>query len=136
MIRFLLICLAFPAGAETVVAARTIPPNTVIASADLALRDGDIPGAAQHPDELIGMESRVALYAGRPVSPADVGFPAVIGRNDIVPLIFDSGALTIATEGRSLDRAGPGERIRVMNLSSHTTVTARVGMDGAAYVGY
>ena len=37
-------------------------------------------------------------------------------------------------EGRALDRAGPGDVIRVMNLSSRTTVSARVGLDGAAYV--
>lgn len=134
MIRFALILCALPVQAETVFATRTIPPQTIIAATDLDLRDDVIPGAARATDELIGMEARVALYAGRPISPTDVGFPAVIERNQIIPLIYDAGVIQITTEGRSLERAEPGEVIRVMNLSSRTTVSARAGLDGSAYV--
>ena len=49
-------------------------------------------------------------------------------------MIFTGTAIQIATEGRALDRAGPGDVIRVMNLSSRNTVTARIGADGAAHV--
>ena len=41
----------------------------------------------------------------------------------------------IVTEGRALDRAGIGERLRVLNLSSRTTVTATVQGAGLATVG-
>ena len=85
MIRILFLCLlALPAGAETLVAARTIPARTIIGPDDLLLRD-----------------------------------------------IATTGGIT-----DPLDRAGPGDLIRVMNLSSRSTVTARVGSDGAAYVSY
>jgi len=40
----------------------------------------------------------------------------------------------ISTEGRALDRAGPGDFIRVMNLTSRATVTARVDGSGTAHV--
>ena len=40
----------------------------------------------------------------------------------------------IATEGRALDRAGVGERLRVMNLGSRNTVTGTVAEDGAVLV--
>lgn len=136
MIRFiaLLLCFASPAVAETVIAARTIPAQTLITADDLLIRDVEVAGGTSDPLLLIGMEARVALYAGRAVRPADVGFPAVVDRNQIVPLIYDSGGLLISTEGRSLGRAGVGEMIRVMNLASRSTVTARIGEDGAAYV--
>lgn len=131
---FLLILTACPALAEIVVPVRTIAPQQLISAGDLILRDMNVPGAVSDPALLIGMEARVALYAGRPIQDGDVGFPAVIDRNQIVPLIFQQGAIYISTEGRALDRAGPGDLIRVMNIASRNTVTARIGADGAAYV--
>lgn len=91
-------------------------------------------GGIDDPLLLVGMEARVAIYAGRPVRPSDVGSPAIVDRNEIIPLIFTAGGLYIATDGRALGRAGVGEVIRVMNLSSRTTVSARIKEDGAAYV--
>lgn len=135
MIRCLaLILLATPVAAEVVVTTRTIPARSIIAAEDLALRDLDVPGAVGSFDEIVGMEARVALYANRPVRPGDVGFPAIVERNQILPLIYATGTLLITTEGRALDRAGPGDAIRVMNLDSRNTVTAVIGADGAGYV--
>ncbi len=122
------------AQADTIVAARTIRAQSVISAQDLAVREGDMPGAATHPDDVIGQEARVALYAGRPIRLADIGPPAVVDRNQIVPLIFDHGGLRISTEGRSLSRAGAGEWVRVMNLTSRSTVSGRVAADGRVYV--
>ena len=137
MIRILLLCLlALPAGAETLVAARTIPARTIIGSDDLLLRDIATTGGITDPSSLIGMEARVALYAGRPIRQGDIGPPAVVDRNQIIPLVYMRSGVMISTEGRALDRAGPGDLIRVMNLSSRSTVTARVGPDGTAYVSY
>lgn len=129
----LMIC-AGGAQADIVVAARTIRPQTIIAPEDLVLRDLSVPGAIDDPALLIGMEARVALYANRPIQAGDVGFPATVQRNQLIALIYQNGTLLIATEGRALDRAGPGDVIQVMNLTSRTTVNARIGADGAAYV--
>lgn len=128
------IILAGTAAADVVVASRTIPARSLIAAEDLALRDLDVPGAVGAIADIVGMEARVALYANRPVRPEDVGFPATVERNQIVTLIYLSGGLRISAEGRALDRAGPGDAIRVMNLDSRNTVTAIIGADGAAYV--
>ena len=133
--RIAIFCLmAGQLAAETVVAARTIPAQSLIGPDDLLVRDMTVPGGTDDPLLLVGMEARVALYAGRPVRPADVGFPAVVDRNQLIPLIYDGGGLLISTEGRALGRAGVGEVIRVMNMQSRTTVSARIGEDGAAYV--
>lgn len=136
MIRFLAMICAFasPLSAETVVAARTIPAQTLISAEDLAIKEGDTVGGESDPLLFVGMETIVAVYAGRPLRVTEVGFPAIIERNQIIPLIFESGGLQISTEGRSLARAGPGEIIRVMNMTSRSTVSAKIGADGVAYV--
>lgn len=128
----LLIFLCGPAQAEILVAARTIPARAIIGPDDVLIREASVPGAASDPSIIVGQEARVALYAGRPIHPGDVGPPAVVERNQIVPLIYQTGHITISTEGRALDRAGPGDFIRVMNLSSRMTVTARINQDGSA----
>lgn len=130
----LLLLAAAPASAEILVPARTIPAQSVIGPGDIVTSDLVIPGALSDPAAVIGMEARVALYPGRPIVAADLGLPATVERNSILPLVYASAGLHISTEGRALDRAGPGDVIRVMNLASRTTVTARIGADGAAYV--
>jgi flagella basal body P-ring formation protein FlgA len=136
MIRIIaLILLAGNASqAETVVAARTIPAQSVIQSTDLAIIEQTVPGAIADPMDAIGKEARIALYAGRPVRAGDIAAPAIVDRNEIIQLIYQGGALTISTEGRALERASAGEFIRVINITSRNTVTARISEDGAAYV--
>lgn len=122
------------AVAETLVAARTLRPATVIGPGDLAVIDEVHPGALRDPGEVLGLEARVALYAGRPIRPGDVGPAALVERNGIVTLVFHRGALAIATDGRALERGAAGEAVRVMNLSSRTTVTGVIAPDGRVHV--
>jgi len=103
-------------------------------ASDLVIQSGTLAGGESDPKLFIGMEARVALYAGRPIRASDVGFPAIVDRNQLIPLVYDANGLIIRTEGRALGRAGVGEVIRVMNMASRNTVSARVGPDGAAYV--
>lgn len=76
------------------------------------------------------------VVAARTIRLTDVGPPAIIDRNQIVPLIFERAGLRINSEGRSLMRAGPGDIIRVMNLSSRLTVTGKVQPDGRVTVSH
>lgn len=132
----LLIGLALPADAETLLAARTIRSQSIISAADLIIQEETVPGALSRPDEAVGLEARVVLYAGRPIRPGDVGPAAVIERNQIVTIVYHSGTLRIATEARSLGRAGVGDMLRVINLASRTTVAGVVGSDGTVTIGY
>ena len=129
-----LLLAAVPAWAETVFAARTVRAHAILTAQDLVLKKVDIPGAITQPEQIIGQEARVALYAGRPIRPGDIGPPAMVDRNQIVPLVFNAGGLLITTEGRSLARAGVGEYVRVMNLSSRNTVMGLVMADGRVMV--
>ncbi len=131
----LLLFLAWPAAAETVVAARTIRAQAIITPADVTVIDKSIPGTLSLAAEAVGLEARVMLYSGRPIRPGDIGPPAIIERNQIVTLIYRSGPLTIAAEARAMARAGVGDAVRVMNLASRTTVTGIVRADGTVSVG-
>jgi flagellar basal body P-ring formation protein FlgA len=132
----LLLALAAPASAESLVATRTIRAKTLVAPEDLALVSAELPGALTDPDQAIGLEARVAIYAGKPLRPGDLGPPTLVERNQLVTLVFLSGGLAISTEGRALARGSEGDAVRVMNLGSRSTVTGRVGPDGTVYVGW
>lgn len=131
----LLIALAGPAGAEAVVAVRTLPAHTVIAAEDLTLVDAEIDGALTDPALAVGQELKSTIYAGRPLRPGDLGPPALVERNQVVSLVYRSGSLSILAEGRSLARGGEGETIRAINLTSRATVTGRITADGKILVG-
>ena len=125
--------LAPPAAAQEVVAARTLRPGTIVTAEDLVIRDagtaaggGAQAAAAEAIAALVGRETRVAIYAGRPVRPGDLGPPTLVRRNAIVVMHYRRGALSIRAEGRALAAGGAGERIRVLNLASRRPVEAVV----------
>lgn len=124
-----------PGLADSVIATRMIRAQTVLSAQDMTLVDAKIPGAIGALSLAIGQEARVALYPGRAIRASDIGAPAIIDRNQIIPLTYSAGGLTIATDGRSLARAGAGEMIRVLNLASRNTVFGRVKADGTVQVG-
>lgn len=126
---------AFAAAAETLVAARTIRAQSILSPEDVKVIDRTIPGMLAHPDDVIGMETRVSLFSGRPIRPQDIGPPAIVERNQIVMLLYRRSGLSISAEGRALARAGVGDHIRVMNLASRSTIMGTVQQDGTIIVG-
>ena len=130
----LLVVLGTPALAQSVMVVRPVRAGTAISADDLAFADVDERDGFGDPRDVIGLEARVNLFPGRPILTRDVGMPTVVDRNAIVPLIFQRGGLTITLEGRALGRAGEGEAVRVMNLSSKTTVTGIATASGAVLV--
>jgi len=86
--------------AEILVASRVIPANTIIKAEDVRFESSDGTGAVVDPAKIIGMEARKALFAGRPISIADVGTPAIVQRNQVIQLVFRSNGLLIRTDGQ------------------------------------
>jgi len=125
----LALAAALPARADLIEPVRVIRPQEIIAPEDVILREGRQSGGVTL-DAVIGREARVALYPGRPIRAGDIGTPAVVERNQVVPLVYVRGGLRIVTEGRALARAGPGDYVRAMNLGSRATVTGRVTASG------
>ena len=129
-----LLFFATPLVAGTLVANRAIPGRTVLQAEDVLLLAKETPGAITSIEDAIGLEARVNLYAGRPIRPGDLVTPAIVERNQIVQMIYSTGGLLIRTEGRALDRAGPGAFIRVMNLASRSIVTGKISPNGTVEV--
>ena len=123
-----------PGQTDIVVAAHVIRANSLIDADAIAIKPSTMVGAISDPTQVLGMEARIAIYPGRPIRLGDIGPPALIERNQIVTLIYAQNGLSILTEGRSLSRAGEGEKARVMNLSSRKSVIGIVRSDGSVVV--
>lgn len=122
--------------AETMVATRNIRPGTVLIPSDIKPIADVVPGAVSSADLLIGMETKSTLYAGRPIMAAHVGQPATVERNQLIQIVFLNGTLKIQTEGRALGRGSPGDRIRVLNLSSKASLYGTIHEDGSVHVSF
>ena len=122
--------------ADVVVPTRTIRAATIISEVDLALKPGQVANTFERFQDVVGQEARTTLYAGRPIRIDDIGPPALVDRNQIVSIRFQSGGLLIMTEGRSLQRGGVGDRIRIMNLNSRATLFGHIQSDGTVRVSH
>ncbi|MGH1577985.1 flagellar basal body P-ring formation chaperone FlgA [Planktotalea sp.] len=130
----LLAYTALPLAADYVVASRNIRPSDVLTKDDVILVRGDTENAFSTVDLVLGLEARVALYAGRAILNTQVGRAASIERNQIVEIVFVSAGLSMSTEGRALGRGSEGQRIRVMNLASKTSIFGIIQRDGTVRV--
>lgn len=128
------ILLAPPALPGTLVASRSIRAQEVLVAADLLVAPGLKPGALRTPEEAIGLEARINIYAGRPIRAEDLSAPAILERNQPVRLVYTRGRLRLETEGRAMDRAGVGESVRVMNLESRAMIVGLVTAAGTVEV--
>ena len=135
VVAFLVLALPLPALADVLVTARTLRAGTQITANDLSVIRGNPPdGTARTPAEVVGMEARVTLYAGRPIPLGSLSEPALVERNQLVSLVFSHAGLEIRADGRALGRGGAGETIRIMNLASRSTVSGRVAGPGIVEV--
>jgi flagella basal body P-ring formation protein FlgA len=130
----LALLLAGPLWAQSVTVERPVRAGEPVEAGGLAFADATIADGFADPRALLGLEARVNLYPGRPIRRIEVGAPTVIHRNAVVPLTFVRGGLTITLEGRALQPAGDGEQVRVMNLSSRSTVTGVATAAGTVVV--
>ena len=117
-----------------VVTTRALRARAVIGPGDVTLARRQAPGALSDPADVVGLEANGWLMAGAPLMPDHVVPAAIIERNQIVTLLFRMGMLEITTDGRALERAAPGDRVRTMNLESKTIVTGRAIAPGIVEV--
>ena len=131
---FVVWVVAGAAKADSVIATRLIPAQSVIAMSDVTLVEADIPGAATDVAAVAGHELRTTVYPGRAIRPADLTSATAVERNQLVTLVFNKGPLSITTGGRALGRGGVGDAIRVLNLESRKTVIGQVTAGGMVIV--
>ncbi len=121
-------------NADVLTSTRVIRPDTIIEPQDIAVLSKAFPGAIKPGEQIVGLEARNTLYPGRPIRIDDVGPVALVKGNQHVKLVFRYGGLVISTEARALQRGAIGDVVRVMNLSSRTTVSGQVTQDGSVVV--
>ncbi len=131
---FALFLMASPALGDHIAANSVIRARQVILAEHLTVLAGDVATGYEDASELIGKEATLMIARGRPILRGYVTEPALVERNDIVEIVYESSSLSIKVEGRSLSRGAIGEKIRVMNLSSRSTVFGTVGADGRVFV--
>ena len=117
-------------ASEAVTAARTLPAGTILSHSDFAPEAFDNPAS----EALVGMETKVTIYQGKPIVLAQLGAPTLVSRNQLITLVFVAKSFRIETEGRALGAGRLGETIRVMNLSSRTTLSGQVAADGSVII--
>lgn len=135
ILTLILFTMSSMALAQSVVPLRAIRSGSIIGAEDVTSIKDEFAGTYKLIDAVIGKEARVTLYPGRPIHLANIGPPALLERNQIVKMTFQMGGLTISAEGRVLDRAGAGDRVRVMNMTSRQTVIGTVKDNGTIKVG-
>lgn len=112
------------------VPARRVAAGEVLVESDLAFipmpvaRVAD--GIATNRDDLVGMEARRMLTAGRLIHRAAVGPPVVVLRNKPVVLRYVDGPLELEARGRALQDGGVGDLVKVVNTASSAVVTGMV----------
>lgn len=134
LLALLLVLLAAPLSAEMAIATRNIRPGDVLRESDVMLVRGDASDGFSEKTQVVGLEAKVALYAGRTITRTQVGRAASVERNQIIELIYESAGLSMSTEGRALARGAEGQRIRVMNLASKTSIFGTVQQNGTVLV--
>ena len=125
------VTLPLPSLGSDFVATRNLPAGTVLTMEDMQPANETV---TADPSRLIGLETRVAIYEGRPFLENLLRAPTLVERNQIVRLQYRRAGVYIATDGRALENGQADDVIRVLNQASHTTVTARVAADGTLHV--
>ncbi|OJI91709.1 flagella basal body P-ring formation protein FlgA [Planktotalea frisia] len=125
---------ALPVSADIAIATRNIRPGEVLRSVDVLMVRGTADEAFSDPNDVIGTEARTALYAGRTILRNQLTAAASVQRNQIVELVFLNNGLSMSTEGRALARGAVGQRIRVMNLPSKTSIFGTIERNGSVRV--
>ena len=76
--------------------------------------------------DAVGLQLRHAVVAGQPFAVADVMHPALVQRNANVQMELQSPGITLLAQGVALESGATGDRIRVLNPSSHAVVEGEV----------
>jgi flagella basal body P-ring formation protein FlgA len=116
--------------AELPVAATRLLPETVLRADDI--RVARVPVAslqnevARTVDQIVGMQLRGPVAAGRPLRLADLTRPPLVQRGSTVQIELTSSGLTVTGQAIALDTGTGGEQIRVQNITSHAFLFAQV----------
>lgn len=76
--------------------------------------------------DIIGMTPRRAVSGGRTLVSNDLERPKMVGRGDIITLIFESGPMILTAKGKSMQSGAIGDVVRVSSLDSNKSLQGTV----------
>jgi flagella basal body P-ring formation protein FlgA len=76
--------------------------------------------------DVVGLQLRHPIVTGQPFAVADVMHPALVQRGSNVQMQLQSPGISLLAQGVAMEGGATGDRIRVLNPSSHAVVEAEV----------
>lgn len=121
-----------------VVAVRDIPRGKTITEKDVSLRQTALARNVGAPiwdlHSVIGMSAKKFIPSGSSIRLEDIESPVVVKRNQIIPVEYKQGSISISAKVKVLSDARIGDRVRCMYLNSEQQFEATVQSDGTVKV--
>ena len=115
---------------ELPVATRRLPAGAVIGNGDVhvarvraSLVHGEV---VNRSGDAVGMQLRHTIAAGQPLAVGELVRPSLVQRGANVLMVLESAGIALTAQGQAVEAGAMGERIRVLNPSSHAVVEAEV----------
>lgn len=77
-------------------------------------------------EDLIGMTPRRMVLSGKPLKDQDLQAPRIVGRGEMITMVFANSGLQLTAEGKALEFGAKGDIIRVVNTASNRTIQGLV----------
>ncbi|MDR3536702.1 MAG: flagellar basal body P-ring formation chaperone FlgA [Acetobacteraceae bacterium] len=115
---------------ELPVATMRLPTGAVLRPEDVhfaRIHTSLVRGQVVHTlDQAVGMQLRRQVAPGQPLATADLALPTMVQRGALVQMGLQSPGLSLVGQGIAMDSGATGERIRVLNPTSHAVLEAEV----------
>lgn len=85
---------------------------------------------ARDESDLIGLETKRALQANRPIRLSDVQTPILVKKGALVTMLVRTPAMSLSAVGQALEDGAKGDVIRILNPKSRKTVQGTVVSKG------
>ncbi|HRA80711.1 MAG TPA: flagellar basal body P-ring formation chaperone FlgA [Thauera sp.] len=125
--------------ADYLVAARPLRAGQIVGHADLSARRGNLAALPDNiltdPTQATGHKTRVAIAAGSPLRIDMLRVPHAVRQGQNVQVMSIGPGFKVASEGRALNNAAPGDSVRV-RLASGQTVTGVAQADGTVELNF
>lgn len=123
--------------ADYLVTARPLRAGQIVGPADLAQRRGDLTALPDNTltdtTQAMGHHTRYAVAAGSPLRGDMLRVPHAVRQGQTVPVQSVGPGFSVASEGRAMNNAAPGERVRV-RLANGQVVTGIAQAGGTVEV--
>lgn len=111
----------------------TLRNGDVIGAGDIAwidIEQNDLQAdSIMKEEDMAGLTPRRMAAAGKPLREGDLERPQMVGRGDLVTLVFRSGPMTLTARGKALQGGAQGDMVRFTNIASNRTLDGIISGD-------